>query len=223
MLILKILPVIFLPILSGFAQTRKIDLVKLKDNMGIVNVELSVDKYKGKACLKVVEVDPAGDKVALIPGISFCDGVIEVEVAGNVQAGAFEGARGFIGLAFRVDEAGHDYESFYLRPTNGRSDDQIRRNHSTQYVSHPEYTWQRLRKESPEKYESYVDIVPGEWTKIKVEVKGDKAKLYVHGAEQPSLIVNDLKKGADRKGTIALWIGLDTVGYFANLKVTSTD
>jgi hypothetical protein len=42
----------------------------------------------------------------------------------------------YIGVAFRVNlNAAKDaakYECFCLRPTNGRADDQVRRNHSTQ-------------------------------------------------------------------------------------------
>lgn len=51
--------------------------------------------------------------------------------------------RGFVGVAFRVNlDASKDapkYECFYLRPTNGRADDQVRRNHSTQYISYPAF------------------------------------------------------------------------------------
>src|SRR5262249_11420144 len=128
----------------------------------------------------------------------FQDGMIEIELAGEPAANAGGGARGFVGVAFRVSlDAAKDaakYECFYLRPTNGRADDQVRRNHSTQYISYPDFPWQRLRKEFPEKYESYVDVVPGEWTKMKIEVRGDKARLYVHDAPQPALVVNDLKQ-----------------------------
>jgi hypothetical protein len=76
-----------------------------------------------------------------------------------------------------------------------------------------------LRKEFPEKYESHVDLVPGEWTKVKIEVRGDKARLYVHGAAQPALVVNDLKQGPGQ-GQIALWVGVGTVAHFANLRVS---
>jgi hypothetical protein len=68
-------------------------------------------------------------------------------------------------------------------------------------------------------YESYVDLVPGEWTKVKIEVKGDKARLYVHGNAQPTLIVNDLKQGVT-KGAVGLWIGPGTTGHFSNLRIT---
>jgi hypothetical protein len=125
-----------------------------------------------------------------------------------------------VGIAFRVADDNISYESFYLRPTNGRAEDQIRRNHSLQYIAHPNFTWQKLRSENKEQYESYVDLVPGEWTKIKIVVKGGKASLFVHGNEQPNLIVNDLKHGANNEGAIGLWIGLGTEGYFTKLKIT---
>jgi len=76
-----------------------------------------------------------------------------------------------------------------------------------------------LRSESPGVYESYVDLEPGVWTKMKIEVAGTKARLYVNGAEQPCLIVNDLKLGAVR-GQIGLWAFIATDAYFSNLKIT---
>jgi hypothetical protein len=94
-----------------------------------------------------------------------------------------------------------------------------RGNHAVQYVSHPEWPWSRLRKETPSRYEAYVDLVPGAWTKIKIEVRGERARLYVHDNEQPTLIVNDVKSGASAKGAVALWLGPGTVAHFRNLTV----
>ena len=51
-------------------------------------------------------------------------------------------------------------------------------------------------------------------------MRGDRARLYVHGQEQPTLIVNDLKSGVQRAGKVALWINYGTVAYFRNLTVT---
>jgi hypothetical protein len=160
------------------------------------------------------------EELALIDGVDFSNGVIEAEIAGVPGPGAGEGARGFVGIAFRVHPDMRTYDAFYLRPTNGRAEDQERRNHAVQYVSHPEWPWFRLRKETPEKYESYVDLVPGAWTKVKIEVRGERARLYVHGQEQPTLIVNDVKTGAQGRGKIALWLGPGTVAHFRNLTVT---
>jgi hypothetical protein len=159
------------------------------------------------------------DYLAVVEGSVFGNGVIEAEVAGAPQAGVFEGARGFVGIAFRVQADQRTYDAFYLRPTNGRADDQVRRNHSAQYISHPAWTWFRLRTETPEKYESYVDLVPGAWTTVKIEVRGSEARLFVHGQAQPTLVVNDLKTGPDARGHLALWIDVGTEAHFRNLKV----
>lgn len=156
--------------------------------------------------------------VAIVDGSEFGDGVIEAEVAGKPAAGSNDTARGFVGIAFRVNDDASRYECFYLRPTNGRADDQLRRNHSTQYVSFPDFPWHRLRKESPGVYESYADLVVGEWTKVRIEVSGTKARLYVNGASQPALVVNDLKLGATA-GKIALWVGDGTEAYFSKVTV----
>jgi hypothetical protein len=160
------------------------------------------------------------EQLAVIEGLEFDNGIIEAEIAGAPMAGASAGARGFVGLAFRLQSDMRTYDAFYLRPTNGRADDQVRRNHSAQYISHPEWTWFRFRKETPEKYESYVDLVPGEWTKVKIEVRGAQARLFVHDQPQPTLIVNDLKTGATAKGAVALWLDSGTQAHFRNLTVT---
>src|SRR5262249_52956180 len=132
--------------------------------------------------------------------------------------GAGPDMRGFISIAFRTQDHGARFECFYVRFTNGRADDQLRRNHSTQYISHPEFPWERLRKENPGVYESYTDLEPDAWTKIKIVAAGTKTLLFINNGSQPALIVNDLKQG-DPHGAIALWIGDDTDAFFSNLPV----
>ena len=102
-----------------------------------------------------------------------------VAIAGDLRPDSPNDMRGFVGIAFRVQPNGSQFECFYLRPTNGRAEDQLRRNHATQYISHPDHSWHKLRQENPGVYESYTDLVPGEWTRIKIEVAGTHAKLYV--------------------------------------------
>jgi hypothetical protein len=155
---------------------------------------------------------------AVVEGIEFSDGVITAEVTGAPPPGANPSARGFVGIAFRLRDGAYDV--FNLRMTNGRAEDQQRRNHATQYASHPDWPWFRLRKEAPSRYESYVDLVPDAWTAIKIDVRGVRARLYVHGQDQPTLIVNDLKSGTRRTGAVALWVNYGTVAYFRNLTLT---
>ena len=185
------------------------------------NVSIAQTTYKGRSAIQVIAAPDAANATsyAVVKDVSFRDGTIEVDVAGQPAAGAGSGARGFIGIAFRLQGDGA-YEYIYLRPTNGRADDQVRRNHSTQYSSHPDFDFARSRQEAPEKYESYVDLEPGVWTRYRIEIEGRKARLYVHGAEQPCLIVNDLKL-EPRAGGVALWVGPGTEGYFSNLKITA--
>lgn len=176
----------------------------------------SVD-YLGKRAVKITEDGqvPNGEAYAIVKGAVFHNGSIEVALAGRPATEA-SGSRGFIGVAFRLQ--GGQFEYIYLRPTNGRADDQIRRNHSTQYSAHPKFDFAVLREQSPEKYESYVDLEPRAWTRYRITVEGTKARLYVHGASQPCLIVNDLKLG-DSSGGVALWIGPGTEGYFTALAI----
>jgi hypothetical protein len=203
---------IFGAISSGLSQAIPLAAQKLSP----VNVTVEDVSYKGNKAVRVVPLNDA-ETIAIVKDKTFENGVIEIDVAGKTLPNAGAGARGFIGVAFRVRMGDSvRYECFYIRPTNGRAEDQLRRNHSVQYISHPKYTWFKLRDENPGVYESYTDLVEGEWTHLKIEVKGDKARLYVNGASQPCLIVNDLKFGQSA-GAIALWVGPGTDGYFANL------
>jgi hypothetical protein len=185
------------------------------------NVSIAQTNYKGRSAVQLIPTPGAANATsyAVIRDVSFRDGTIAVDLAGQPAAGTSEGARGFIGIAFRLQADGK-YEYIYLRPTNGRADDQIRRNHSTQYSAHPDFDFARSRQEAPGKYESYVDLQPGVWTKYKIQVEGRRARLYVDGAEQPCLIVNDLRL-EPREGGLALWVGPGTEGYFSNLKITA--
>ncbi len=186
------------------------------------NASIQQLNYKGKPALKMREEKVAGPSgggaLAQLKGMNFHDGVIEVDVAGKPIEGATETARGFIGVIFRMGEGNH-FENIYLRPTNGRAADQAMRNHSVQYAAGPEWGWRKLRETEPFKYESYADMVAGEWTHMKVVVKGTTAQLYVGNAEQPCLVIQDMKNG-DSQGGVALWTGPETEGYFRNLKIT---
>jgi len=216
----------FLVLNSGGKPQKEQPTVYRLDSMeGLeaVNTKAEVVTYRGRKALHLAPprrvANAQGSMVALVTGTDFKDGTIEVEVAGLPIAEMDPTARGFVGVEFRAQEHGARAENIHLRPTNGRADDQLRRNHSVQYESFPDFPWNRLRSESPGVYESYVDLEPGAWTKMKIEVAGTKARLYVNGAEQPCLIVNDLKLG-DVRGQIGLWAFIATDAYFSNLKIT---
>jgi hypothetical protein len=221
--------VLLLGATSSFAadKTETYPLTSL-ERLKLSNVVAKPMAYKGRDAVQVkLAPGPYGgpdrNTFVYLPEVDFHNGVIEIDVVGALAPEAGQDARGFVGIAFRIAPDLSKCEGIYLRPTNGRANDQVRRNHSTQYFAFPDYTFARLRKESPERYESYVDLVPGEWTKMRIEVEGERARLYVHGAEQPVLLVNDLKLGKDARGSIGLWVDSGTEGYFSNLRVTYKD
>jgi hypothetical protein len=208
---------------QAMSQERQKTLNLAFDKLELHQVKAEQVTYRGRAVVRLTDAAVAegddADRLAIVPGTSFQDGTIEVTLSGDTAPDAPPAMRGFVGIAFRVTSDRSHYECFYLRPKNGRSEDQLQRNHSTQYVSVPGFPWQKLRSETPGKYESYVDLVPGEWTRVKIQIAGSRARLYVNGSDQPVLIVSDLKQ-PPVNGSIALWVGVGTIAHFSDLKIT---
>ena len=192
-----------------------------------VSVQISTVKIMGKTALRAVKDSAikAFDEPTYIRlnNVDFKNGTIEVKVLSRLLPNAPDFARGFIGVAFRINDSNTKYESIYIRPLNARVDDQVRRNHSIQYYAYPDYKFDRLRKEAPEKYESYSDMEMNKWIDLRIEVKEAEAKLFINNSKQPSLVVTDLKLGANMSGAIALWVEIGTEGYFSDLKITKKD
>lgn len=221
--VLSLLPGLVALAASAGALDAQVTEHALESTAGLelINVNAEVVEFAGRRGLRIGRADDyvEGGTLVLIEGTEFQNGTIELELAGEPAADADPAMRGFVGVAFRVDpEDPNRYECFYLRPTNARADVQLRRNHTTQYVSHPDYPWYRLREESPGVYESYVDLVPGTWTEVRIEVTGKQARLYVHGADEPVLIVNDLKRG-NASGQVGLWLHSSTLAHFRNVRI----
>ena len=94
-----------------------------------------------------------------------------------------------------------------------------KRAHSVQYVSHPEYTWRRLREEHPGVYEKSVEPAPdpNAWFHVRIDTAGASVKVFVNDAKKPSL---EVKRWTTRKsGWVGFFAGDEFGGDFANLKV----
>lgn len=200
-----------------------IPLLLLVANLEPHNVKVEEVTYRGRPCIRLTDAAPpdliAPERLAILKDSAFTDGIIEFDFAGDRLPTAPESSRGFTGLAFRVGPGGQRYNAFYLRPYNGRSLNEVQRNHSAQYIAIPGFDWPPLREKFPQMYESYVDLVPGEWTKVKIEVRGNTAKLYLHEGPQPTLVVDNLLTG-NPAGALALWVGPGSQSHFANLRIT---
>lgn len=203
-----------------------------KQEFELKNVTASVVKVNGAEILKVerdLNALPFDEKnmgatvdeptYVKLKNVVFENGTIEVKMLSRIQdPSLFEAARGFIGVAFRISEKDTAYESIYLRPKNGRAEDQFMRNHTVQYYSYPNYKFDRLRRESAGLYETYADIGLNEWITFRVEIEGEKARLFINDQKHSSFIVNNMKRRIT-KGAIALWVDIGTIGYFKDLKV----
>jgi hypothetical protein len=194
------------------------DLTRVNDQKAwtLVNATSNTAVEGGK---RVVRVAPKGVPgpgslvgMALVEGVEFGEGTLEVDLKGKGKNEA-----SFLGLAFNVAD-GKTFEAVYFRPFNFLRDDQSFRVHAVQYVSWPDNTWEKLRKEKPGAYEAAVKPVPDPagWFHARVEVTKGKVSVWVDNAKEPCLVVDRL--AGREKGKVGLWV--DSVGgEFSNLKV----
>jgi hypothetical protein len=210
------------------AQTLKLQ----NQTFELKNVTGSITKLDGKSVLQIerdlkalpFDVKNLGTTVdeptyAKLADVDFENGTIEVMMLSRIQSPSpFESAQGFIGVAFRINQDDSAYESIYLRPRVGRSDNQFARNKTVQYYAYPDYKFDKLRKEADGKYETTAPVDINEWIKMRIEVNGSKADMFINDAKYSTFVV-DKMKGNTTRGAIGLWVDIGTVGYFRDLKV----
>ncbi len=194
---------------SLLAQDRsgQFDLTNTENWIFQEGTEFENVTYKG---VKALRIKPGiGERCAYLKNFEFENGVIELDIAAIPS---------YTGLVFRV-RGDHVYESVYFRPQNSVNSNPVRQGHTVQYVSNPRFTWYHLRAKSPEKYEAYADLPPEEWFHVRIEVEGDRARVYVNDSNDPCLEIDGLKHGFS-KGSVGIWAGNQSAGTYANLKIT---
>jgi hypothetical protein len=194
------------------------------NDLSVTDGKAETVEYQGRKAIRLTTAQSKEEVFAFLPstadkGIQFQDGTIEADIALKITTPPGVRMPGFVGIAFRASTDASHYDMFYLRPRNSHSEDQAMRNHSVQYVAAPGFDWYKLRREWPWIYESYTDLQPEGWNKVKIELHGRTAKLYLNGSANPSLTVNGLK-GEDLRGNVALWGYSGEEAYFSNVKVT---
>jgi hypothetical protein len=176
-------------------------------------INRSLDPTKVDAAQEVFLTAAPGDGLAWIEGVEFTQGTIELEMKGKNEPG-----RSFVGIAFHGKDD-RIFDVVYLRPFNFQNSEAERRSHSIQYVSLPDYDWNKLRTTHPGKYEFGIASPPdpGAWVKLKLVIKGKNLTAFVNGSDLPALNVELLN---DRLGGKAgLWVGNGSDGCFRNLKI----
>lgn len=153
------------------------------------------------------------DGLLWLNGLIFGNGKIELDIKGRDKQGM-----SFVGIAFHgINDS--TYDAIYFRPFNFKNPE--RSGHSVQYISHPEYTWYKLREEYPNKFENIVLPVPepNDWFHVTIIIEFPIIKVFVNNAAKPTLEVKQLSK--QKEGWIGFWVGNNSDGYFRNLKMIS--
>jgi len=225
-----IIILLVLIVFGGNAQNLKLK----NQEFELHNVTGEVVKFQGKKVLKIerdlnalpfdstrIEATVDEPHYARLVGLDdFENGTIEVKMYSQLQNPApYSGIAGFIGLYFRIQEDDSEFESIYVRPKVGRSDNQLRRNHTVQYFSYPDFKFDTLRKIAPFRYEGSAPVALNEWITMRIEVNGESAEMFINDLKYSSFIV-DKMLGKTKKGFVGLYVDIGTVGYFRDLKVT---
>lgn len=176
----------------------------------------------GRPCLRIAldaatragkpGVDYVDQPTFLLLPDSLQNGTVEVDLCGGLLPDAPDYARGFIGLAYRVQDDLSAYESVYLRPTNGPAPPP-RATRAVQYYAFPDHPFDVLREGEPDRYEAAADIGPDRWTRFRLSFDRARFSAYVDG----KLVLRGEGKLPPRPGRIGLWVDIGTEGYFANL------
>ena len=211
--ILLFLIFLFVVLISPAQTVKKINLHSefKKNRLHVVNrkgILLSDQKHKG---LELNE--NSGEGIVWLQNENFSKGSIEIDVKGQV---VFQ--KSFLGIAFH-GQNDSTYEAIYFRPFNFYAQDSVRRIHAVQYVAHPEFTWEKLRKEINAEFEKAIPYAPDPngWFHTRIEISATQVIVFVGKNPNPVLQAKRLSSFSD--GKIGLFVGDNSGGKFANLKI----
>lgn len=182
----------------------------------------------GRRVLRIIKKDkvdlPDENTYAALKGVQFHNGTVEMRLRSRLLPDAPEYARGFVGIVFRAKADSSEFESFYVRPANGRTcADPVRRSHGCQYFSYPGYTFSYFREFGIAEFEAPVDIALDEWFTLKAVIRDENASFFINGADHPVLIVPHMKHGTGHAGAIGIYVDIGTEAFVSDIKVTAEE
>lgn len=170
---------------------------------------------------KIMQFDE--NTLVKVKNLDFHNGVIRVKMLSRLLPDAPDFARGFIGIVFRVNQDSSEFESFYIRPTNGTTDDPVRKAHGCQYFSYPGYTFAYFREFRITEYEAPIHDGLDEWVQLTAVINDDKAAFYLNDEKEPVLEVHSMKHGKDARGSVGFFSEIGTEAFFKDFEVECTD
>lgn len=204
---------LLLPLFIFCQKQSSIDLVKIykTGKLQAVNRGLNIASNEAGDFIKVSETK--GEGIVWLPINSFKNGSLEIVMRGKDVL-----QRSFIGIVFHgLNDS--TYDAVYCRPFNFLSQDSVRRVHAIQYISHPVFTWSKLRNERNAVFEK--EIIhppdPNDWFTMKLIIADGVVKAFINNAEIPSLVVEKLNKR--KSGKIGLFTGDTSGGDFKTMRI----
>ena len=236
MKIAKLIALLYLITLATFPVSGQKQQLRLKKQVfELHNVTGSIIKFQGKKVLKIerdlkalpfdvnnIEGTVDEPHYARLVGLEdFENGTIEVKMYSQLQNPApYPGIAGFIGVYFRIKEDDSAFDGIYVRPKVGRVNNQLFRNHAVQYIAYPHAKFETLRKNYPAgSYEGSAPVALNEWIKMRIEVNGETAEMFINDAKYSTFVV-DKMLGNNKIGGLGLYVDIGTIGYFKDLKIT---
>ena len=192
-----------------------------------VHTEISNVLLNGETAVRVVKADKLmqfdENTLVRVKDCDFHNGTIKVKMLSRLLPDAPDFARGFIGIVYKVNDNNSEFESFYIRPTNGMTDDPVRKSHGCQYFSYPGYTFSYFREFNITKYEAPIHNGLDEWVQLKAVIRDEAAEFYLNDEPEPVLTVKDMKHGKDARGSVGFFSEIGTEAFFKDLEIESED
>ena len=201
------------PILFFGQQQKNIELAELYKNgkIKVLNRDVKIVSQNDTEFIQVSENKKEG--IVWLPLKKLKNGTIEVEMRGKDVL-----QQSFIGVIFHgLNDS--TYDAVYCRPFNFFAKDSVRRIHAIQYISHPVFTWKKLREEQNAIFEK--EIInppdPNGWFTMKLVIEKTNLKAYINTSKMPSLVVEKLIKHTT--GKIGLFTADGSGGDFKTVKI----
>ena len=207
------------------------DLKTIPSGAQLSKVVAEIRDFDGRDCLWVAL--PADIREVGLPDVDYIDtenfvilpsdfstGTLEVEIFTTLAHDATPEDRGFSGLAYHIDEDVKNFESVYIRGTNGLKENPPapRNARGIQYFAFPDAKFDYLRENYPGVYEAPANLGLNEWTTLKLEVTDNGVTSYVNG-EMVLAVKGSLCKS--QSGRVGLRVDIGTEAYFSNLKISA--
>ena len=197
------------------------------DEFENIHTAMSDVLLDGEQTIRVVKADKImqfdENTLVRLKDCDFHNGTIKVKMLSRLLPDAPDFARGFIGIIYRVNDNNSEFESFYIRPTNGMTDDPVRKSHGCQYFSYPGYTFSYFREFNITKYEAPIHNGLDEWVQLKAVIRDETAEFYLNDEPEPVLTVKDMKHGKDARGSVGFFSEIGTEAFFKDLEIEFED